>query len=451
MLYRILNWLFIFAVKGYFRSISIRGLEQIPARGPLLLAANHTSAFMDPIVLGVHIRRTLYFLSRGSAFRKKFVASLLGKLHMIPVFRPEFEPEDVGRNQATFARCFDHLSAGKVILIFPEGVSKTERRLRPLKTGIARIGLGAEQRHDFQLGVNIIPIGINYSNPHQFQSDVFVNVGRPIPLDAFRESFTRDEKATVYEVMDLLRSELEKRTVIIKDERLAGLVELIEKLYRSELRDDTLPADKLRQDFYLSKDIAAAVQWFDENDPDKVMAFDRRIRSYLRHADRLNLRDTQLKDSDSRTALFRDILLLILGFPLFLAGWIVNVIPFKLAEWVSRKIRVREDFVGSIRLAAGMFVFLIVYLLEAGVISWWTSWPVGFASLLLFYPAGVYTLHYLKAAWKFRYSLDYLFIWRKRKHLIERLRTIRSELIRALEDGRRQYEQIKSADSPKHS
>lgn len=448
MLYRILNWLFILAVKGYFRSISIRGLEQVPTKGALLLAANHTSAFMDPIVLGVHIRRTLYFLSRGSAFKKKLVAALLGKLHMIPVFRPEFEPDDVGRNEATFVKCYDHLSVGKVILIFPEGVSKTERRLRPLKTGIARIGLGAEARNNFQLGVTIVPIGINYSNPHQFQSDVFVNVGQPIILQDFKESYFQDEKTTVRAVMRQLQSELEKRTVIIEDERLEQLVGLIEKLYRSELRDDDLPADKLRQDFYLSKDIVAAVQWHNINQPDKVMAFDRRIRSYLHHADRLNLRDTHLKTTHQATTIFRDILLLALGFPLFLTGWMVNVIPFKLAEWVSRKIRVREDFVGSIRLAAGMFIFLFTYLLEAGIITWWTSWPIGLASLLLFYPCGVYTLYYLKAAWKFRYSLDYLFIWRKRKHLIERLRVIRSDLIQALEDGRRQYEQMKKDNSP---
>ncbi|MCF8239215.1 MAG: lysophospholipid acyltransferase family protein [Saprospiraceae bacterium] len=439
MLYRILTWLFILAVKGYFRSISIRGLEQIPTKGPLLLAANHTSAFMDPIVLGVHIRRTLYFLSRGSAFKNKFVAALLGKLHMIPVFRPEFEPEDVGRNEATFAKCYDHLSLGKVILIFPEGISKTERRLRPLKTGIARIGLGAEARNDFQLGVSIVPIGINYSNPHQFQSDVFVNVGRPIQLQEFKTSYIQDEKSAVREVMQQLQSELEKRTVIIGDERLEELIGLIEKLYRSELRDDDLPVDKLRQDFYLSKDIVAAVQWYDDHYPKKVMDFDRRIRSYLHQTDRLNLRDSHLKTSDQRTSIFQDIVSLILGFPLFFAGWIANVIPFKLAEWVSRKIRVREDFVGSIRLAAGMFVFLFIYLLEAAVITWLTSWTIGLTSLLLFYPSGVYTLHYLKAAWQFRYSLDYLFIWQKRKRLIERLRDIRQELIGELEEGREKY------------
>lgn len=439
MLYRILKWLFVLAVRGYFRSISIRGLERIPASQPILVAANHTSAFMDPILLAVYIRRSLYFLARGSAFRKKWVAWILGKLHMIPVYRPEFEPDEVDRNEETFARCYDHLASGKAILIFPEGISRTERRLRPLKSGIARIGLGAEARHDFQLGVQIIPIGINYSSPHHFQSDVFVHVGRPILLTEYRERFAQDPKAATHLVMDKLQSELEQRTIIIEDERLEILTGLIEKLYRSELRDDTLPQDKLHQDFYLSREIVAAVQWFDRHHPDQVDMFDRRIRAYLHHVERLNLRDTQVKQPMDQMEILRIGFVLIAGFPLFCAGWLANILPFKLAEWVAGRIRVREDFVGSIRLSAGMFIFLFTYLLQAGCMVIWTSWISGLVLLLLFYPAGIYALHYLKSVYRIRYSFDYLFIWRKKENLIHRLRDIRQELISELEKGKEEY------------
>ncbi|MEZ5031832.1 MAG: lysophospholipid acyltransferase family protein [Saprospiraceae bacterium] len=439
MLYRILKWLFVLTVRGYFRSISIRGLEQIPVNKPILVAANHTSAFMDPILLAVHIHRPLYFLARGSAFRKKWIAWILGKLHMIPVYRPEFEPDEVSRNEETFARCFDHLATGKAILIFPEGVSKTERRLRPLKTGIARIGLGAEARHDFQLDVQIIPIGINYSNPHRFQSDVFVNVGHTIDLSEYRQPFSQDPRTATRLVMDKLQAELERRTVIIEDERLAILTGLIEKLYRSELRDDTKAQDKLHQDFYLSREIATAVQWFDQHHPDQVVAFERRIRAYLHHVERLNLRDTQLRQPFQRMPILRIGFFLLAGFPLFLAGWLANILPFKLAEWVAGRIRVREDFVGSIRLSAGMFIFLFTYLIQAGGVALFTSWATGIACLLLFYPAGLYALYYLKSVFHLRYSLDYLFIRQKRSALILRLRAIRQELIQELEAGKESF------------
>ncbi len=439
MLYHILRWLFTLTVKGYFRSISIRGLERIPRKGPILLAANHTSAFMDPIVLGVYIRRSLYFLSRGSAFQKPFIARILGILHMIPIYRPEFEPDDLDKNQATFERCYAHLGRGGAMLIFPEGVSQTVRKLRPLKSGIARIGLGAEAQHDFRLGVSIIPIGINYSNPHHFQGDVFVNIGKPIVLQQFQQQYQADPKETTHAVMNLLQHELEKRTIHIEDERLNTLVNHIEQLYRSTLRDDGLDADKIKQDFYLSKDIADAVAWHDTHYPDQVITFDRRIRAYLHHAESLRLRDTQLRKSHPLRIQINTILELIAGFPLFLFGWIVNVLPFKLAEWTASRIRVREDFVGSIRMASGMFVFLFVYLLQAILIMQWTNWYIGLALLISFYPAGVFALFYLKTAYQFRYTLDFWSVWSRKRSLIDRLRETRQTLIDELEEGRKRY------------
>ncbi len=446
MLYHVLRWLFTLTVKGYFRSISIRGLERIPRRGPVLLAANHTSAFMDPIVLGVYIRRSLYFLSRGSAFQKPLIAAILGKLHMIPVYRPEFEPDDLDKNQATFDRCFDHLGKGGAMLIFPEGVSKTERRLRPLKSGIARIGLGAEARHDFQLDVTIIPIGINYSNPHHFQSDVFVNIGQPISLRHYQQLFNVNPIEASHAVMDELRIELEKRTVSIEDERLDQLVKNIEQLYRSTLRDEEIQEDKIKQDFYLSRDIAQAVIWFDDHHPEQVNVFDRRIRSYLQHVEALRLRDTQLRASHPIGNQLRSGSGLIMGFPLFLFGWLVNLVPFKFAEWISRRIRVREDFVGSIRMAAGMFVFLFVYIIQAALLIHWTNWAIGLILLLSFYPAGVFALFYIKTLYRLRYTFDFWSIWNRKKSLIFQLRQMRNELIEELEKGREDY--LKASASP---
>lgn len=439
MLYHLLRWLFTLTVKGYFRSISVKGLERIPRKGPVLLAANHTSAFMDPIVLGVYIRRSLYFLSRGSAFQKPLIAAILNKLHMIPVYRPEFEPDDLDKNEATFEKCYGHLGKGGAMLIFPEGVSQTVRRLRTLKSGIARIGLGAEARHEFQLDVTIIPIGINYSNPHHFQSDVFVNVGQPILLREYRERYLVHPRETVHEVIDRLQAELEKRTVHIEDDRLDRLVSNIENLYRSTLRDDELSADKIRQDFYLSKDIAQALAWHDKHFPDQVNTFDRRIRSYLHHVESLRLRDTQLRKTHPFLHQIRAVSGLIAGFPLFLFGWLANVMPFKLAEWTARRIRVREDFVGSIRMAAGMFVFLFVYLIQAGLMIIWSNWIVGTALLISFYPAGVFALFYIKTAFQLRYTLDFWSIWNRKRTVIDNLRAARQSLIETLEKGRAEY------------
>ena len=153
MLYKIFKWLFTLTVKGYFRSIYIQGFENVPKDGPVIFASNHNSAFMDPIILGVHIKQSVYFLARGEAFKSKLASFFFNLLNMIPVYRPEITPEKVHKNKEVFQKCYDHLTKGKTIIIFPEGFSKTERRLRKIKTGLARIALGAEEQNNFELGL----------------------------------------------------------------------------------------------------------------------------------------------------------------------------------------------------------------------------------------------------------------------------------------------------------
>ena len=129
MLYRVFKWLFILTVKGYFRSIYINGKSNIPDSGPVIFVANHNSAFMDPILLAVHIKRPVYFLARGESFKSKLVSILFEWLHMIPIYRPNISPDEVYKNKEIFQRCYDHLSNGKTIMIFPEGISKTVRKI----------------------------------------------------------------------------------------------------------------------------------------------------------------------------------------------------------------------------------------------------------------------------------------------------------------------------------
>ena len=189
MLYRLFKWLFSLTVRGYFRSIHIEGFENIPISDPVVFVANHNSAFMDPILLAVHIKRPLYFLARGESFKSKIISTFFKYLNMIPIYRPETSPDLVYKNKQVFRKCFEHLAEGKTILIFPEGVSKTERNLQKLKTGTARIVLGAEDKNRFKLNIKIVPIGINYSDPHHFRSQVFINFGKALDVFQYADLF----------------------------------------------------------------------------------------------------------------------------------------------------------------------------------------------------------------------------------------------------------------------
>jgi len=439
MLYRIFKWLFSLAVRSYFRSICIKGFENIPDSGPIVFVANHNSAFMDPIILAVYVKRPLFFLARGESFSSKLVSFFFEHLNMLPVYRPEISPGEMHKNELVFQRCFYHLKKGKTILIFPEGISKTERNLQRLRTGTARIVLGAEAQNNFKLNVKIVPIGINYSNPHHFRSDVFVNFGVPISVSEFRKLYEDNEMTGVQELTDEIRKRLKKLLIIVKDEKLDHLITQIENLYRSQLRDESLQIHKAAQDFYLSKQIVKAVKYIQRNFPDKAINFEVKISNYFNRLKQLKLRDTQIRARGIRIEIWTNIFYFVLGFPIFIYGYLTNVIPYKISEFLSKKIIVRKDFIGSMKLAFGMFVFFLFYIVEISFLGTHTDWYWAVLFAITLYPAGIFTIHYLKQYYYVKDTIRYINLFVKKSDLITNLKLIRKELIDELDEGKEMY------------
>lgn len=446
MLYRVFKWLFYLTVRGYFRSIHFKGRSNIPLSGPVIFVANHNSAFMDPILLAVQIDRPLYFLTRGESFQSKLVAQIFSWLHMIPIYRPEISPDEVYKNAGIFQLCFDHLRQGKAIMIFPEGVSETVRILRPIKTGTARIALGAEEQNDFTLGLQIIPIGINYSNPHHFYSDVFVSIGTPIKLEPYRSLLSSDPVRAVTELTAEIKSRLEKEVVLVQDQSVDQLVRDIERLYRSMLRAELKPDHKASQDFYLSRQIIKAVNFYRQERPGKALRFQQKIRRYFEVLDQMKISDAEFRGTAHRSGTPGKVLYFVVGFPLFIYGLLVNIIPYKMAEYLARKVPVRKDFIGSMKLTIGMFVFLIFYIAQILVFMslvqgyWWILFA------LSLYPAGLFTVRYVNQWYRFKGHLIYLKLTTSRKEIIGRLHEMRGELLQELELSRQLFQQQRTSE-----
>ena len=110
-------------------------------------------------------------------------------------------------NEASFGTCYDYLERGGTVMIFPEGSSVSERRLRPLKTGAARIALGTEARHNFGLGLQVVCVGTNYFDPTRFRSDVLLNVAPPIRVADYAARYHQDPEAAA----DELTAEITRR------------------------------------------------------------------------------------------------------------------------------------------------------------------------------------------------------------------------------------------------
>ncbi len=428
MLYRILKYLFLPTYSVYFRSLTINNKKGLPLDGPLVLAVNHTSAFMDPILVAVKFDRVFNFLARGEAFNSKFAKSMYANLNMLPIYRPETMPDDVHKNKFIFEKCYEHLNNGKAIMMFPEGFSKTERRLRPIKTGLARMALGAESENNWELGTKVLAVGLNYSNPHIFRSDVFINVGNAIDVREFRDIYEEDPKKGVDALTERVKVEMEATTVVIGDERTDVFIANLEKLLQLDLDKGKLGL----KSFETTKELVQNIEDLAEKEPEQFKSIELRLANYVQRLNRLGLKRNRIFEGRIKSSLILNVLLLILGFPLFAIGAVLNAVPYWLTVFVSRKVQVRDDFVGSLKTAAGMFLFLIFYILTALIIGSYSTWYIGLISFFLLHPLMIFVLHYINRFLDLIQDYKHTRLFRRKSTFMDNMRKERSDILRDL-------------------
>lgn len=407
MVYSFLRSLFAIAVRIFFRKIEIRNRQRIPKQGPLLIIANHPSTFMDPIVIAVMLRRKVYFLAKGEVFRSAFAKWLLPKFNMIPVYRKQDDPSLMHKNDETFQKCFEHLSRGHAILIFPEGISLTERKLREIKTGAARIILGAEKENNYSLGVRIMNVGINYSDPHKFRHDLFLNVDEPFNASEYFDLHKSNPHEAVTQLTERMRERMESHIILTDDEETDKLLSDIEVIYKFKLaKEFNVDVNDKESEFLLTRNMSEVLHRLREQDHALYSTLKEKTHSYLSLLLRTGIKDEAIGKAIYKRSFFRDQLLsgiyLILGFPLFIYGLLNNYIPYKIPGLLAGVISKREEYRGALMLSCGVIIFAVF-------------WPVQTWLVYKFSGSFVISMLYLASLpltgiFAYRYHIDFLTI-----------------------------------------
>jgi 1-acyl-sn-glycerol-3-phosphate acyltransferase len=221
------NWLFLTSLRWwaritalfFFRRFVVAGQENIPQDVPVLFVVNHQSAFMDPVLIGISCGRKPWYLTRAGAFANNLVRYLLRSIHMLPVFRLMDNVDIRQANEPIFEECSMILQDGGSVLIFPEGNHGMLKRLRtPLRKGFARIALHAEFASDFTLGLKIVPVGITYEHPTKFRTDVLVWYGEPFTVESFGEVYKIRPSEAITRLTRMVEKEMQKYMIHIQEE-----------------------------------------------------------------------------------------------------------------------------------------------------------------------------------------------------------------------------------------
>ncbi len=213
MAYRVLRLLFGLALRVFYGRIEIQGADRLPA-GPLLLVANHSNAFVDPLWVITALRRRVTVTAKRSLLSSPPLAWLMRCLGGISFRRQQDTATDRAEaasttNRAALTDCARCLAAGGAVLIFPEGRSHSGSELLPFKTGFARLALpadisskdsGAEVGEDGVpeiRGLNLVPVGLCYAAKGRLRSTVQVRFGKPTAIEAWQHSQTERQLPAV--------------------------------------------------------------------------------------------------------------------------------------------------------------------------------------------------------------------------------------------------------------
>ncbi len=408
---------------------------------PVILLPNHRSAFMDPIALATQLKRTSYFLVRGESFNKPLAIKLFKRLKMIPIFRKEYNPEKTHQNEDIFRYCHNLMEENGCLMIFPEGVCQTKYLLAPVKTGTARIALGAEHKHNFNLDVHLIPIGINYSNPHRFRGKLTLNIGEPIKMKPYQQLYEEDNWKGIEKLTSDIETQLRSLIITFEDQSQIDVVVQIENLNKGN-RDET---DLSQRDWFGQRQaVSDLVVYYDSRGSKDFENFKIDLKRYSRSLTWLGVKNSFDPDGGKRlnkTIGFRTIMLLI-GLPVFVLGFLLHILPFMITRVLSLKLVKRVDFMGSVVLVLGSLVFAIFGFGQTGLVYRLTDSYMNALVFLLLWPSlGLFVYTYSAYAVKWRDHVRWILIGWQRKKLQVKLKSDKKDMLARLSTLYSQYRQ----------
>lgn len=378
---RINNWSILYTlgygivkvgINTFYKRHQVVGIENIPKDKPVIFASNHQNAFMDPVLIAVQLSKPTYYLVRADVFKKPLVAKIFDSINMMPVYRERDGVDTLQANVAVFNRCYDVLNKNRPIIIFPEGNHGRFKTLRPLKKGFARIAAGAEEKYGNDIDVQIIPVGLNYSDHYNMGAELLVNFGKPIDVDSILTEV--DNPKQINELKTVLEKAMSDAIIDIQLSNYYNTIHELMCIFEEEL----LVEDKegtLASKFKYQKEFIAKAERYFVNHPNEEV--EQKIVNFKKSVEKVGLRYWLFKKDNHSTLL--SVIGLILLAPLHLYGMINNYLPYHIPVWFTKTKIKDEQFQSSMKMAMGVILFFIfwgiqtlfVSLLTDGIALWY--------------------------------------------------------------------------------
>lgn len=342
----------------FYRRIIITGRKYIPTKKPVVFAPNHQNALMDPLAIIFTNKLQTVFLTRADIFRPILI-KVFSFLKMLPVYRIRDGAESLKNNEIIFDKSVNILEAGMSMALFPEALHFGKRSLRPLKKAIPRIVFQAEEKNLFKTDIQIIPAGLYYDNYTDTNSLLQVNYGKPIAVKKFQKEYEENPQRAMLLLRDAISEGIKPLIIHIKDLENYDLYDDLRYIVRKRMARKSKIKAPNHNWFKIDKKTITKIENLDSKSFEQLKE---KYNNFLVYYKKCSLQSLEIRKTNWLKFIL-NILMLIIGFPIYFFAAINNFIPYLLLKYFLKNKIKDPQFHSSVKFGFGLIILPIYYLL----------------------------------------------------------------------------------------
>jgi 1-acyl-sn-glycerol-3-phosphate acyltransferase len=397
---RVIHAVISIALRLFFRRIEAVNAAEVPYKDALIFVMNHPNGLIDPALVFVALPRKVSFLAKSTLFKTPVISYVIKEMEALPVYR-KIDAADVSQNLKTFEASHELLQKGGAIALFPEGVSHNSPKLLPIKTGAARIALGAISGYKGEKDVDlrIVPVGLFYTNKTTFRSEALLHFGEPFKVEPVELEEDGDlPRDKVIKLNKQIEKALREVTINAETEAEIETANEAANLFLSVTETFDLEESLAAQSEFIRNYLA------DDDDDDgqenlEAEEITKRISVYKKKLNEIGL-ETENLSLSSRPFwyVFQHFLvrvwIVLLFLPLAVVGTILHFPAYQISKFIASRYTNHgvDDIISTVKILSGIVFMPFTWLIVAGVLYFYWDWKIALISIPVSFFSGYITL-----------------------------------------------------------
>lgn len=395
ILYDLLRPIVDWCVKHSYRKVEVKGKENIPSDGAVIIAPNHCNTLMDALVVLRAFDNESVFGARADLFNKPFIAKLMYFVRILPMVRQRDGLRNVLKNNETQEVIVEILENKVRFCMYPEGKHRPAHSLQALGKGTFRAALAANSKFSEKMPVYIVPAGIEYGDYFRYRSTSLLTFGEPINVTEFvKELDTENDVQMIEPLRKELSARMSKLITFLKDD---------ENLYKKWALTKMLAIDKgldygnfgtsLYNSMLENRAIASNIDNAHEKKAAKMADLLEKVESFEKKRKKKGMSIYSFTKKNTPLRAVGKAFAALVGLPYYIFSAIVSS-PMWLTYYLLKSKTRDKAFHNTVGFGVKLGLGLVLYPIYTALAFCFMDWPYALATLLLSIPSYSYFFDY---------------------------------------------------------